>query len=78
MREQVESISEAAGADYRIGRVVFVDGTEDIANRPRGMMMAAQAQAATANYGTGFGSDGSLGNAVKLTMRAHVTLRTSR
>lgn len=69
IKAELESLCDVMGADYRIGKVVFDDGSE-----PQGggrAMMAAN----SASYGTGFGADGTLGNAVKLTMQAHVTLR---
>lgn len=74
-RNELALINAATGEDYRLGSVLFRDSLgANVSNAPRGGIIASAASL----YGSGFGDDDTIGNAVKLSMQATVQLRISR
>lgn len=72
---ECNTISEATGRPYRVGRLNFASGSNNFSNA-RGMVMIASSGVTKTTYGSdGIGNDDeTLGNASKLTMSASVSL----
>ncbi len=79
-RKEMAAINEALGETYRLGEVIFDPDLDSMTSNARGSK-SMMAMSAGATYGTGFdqpSGGGAIGNAVKLTMQASVTLRITR